>query len=119
MKKHVLSILPQQLRRARQAAGYTQAELAEKVELAVEAYGRLERGKVLPRTETLAKVAMTLGVSVDTLLGISPVPSTDQQRSPELERLLHRLLKQSPASLRALDGLLATLSGEEAPKVVG
>jgi transcriptional regulator with XRE-family HTH domain len=57
------------LRAAREACSWTQAELAERIGLSIEAYGRLERGRVLPRTATLVRLARALQIPLDELLG--------------------------------------------------
>lgn len=75
------------LRANRQARGLTQAELAERVGLAVEAYGRLERGLVLPRARTLVALARALGVTADSLLGLSPAGALKHARKDELLRV--------------------------------
>jgi transcriptional regulator with XRE-family HTH domain len=48
----------------RQAAGLTQAELAERLEVAVETISRLERGSVVPSLPRLARLAETLSVEL-------------------------------------------------------
>jgi transcriptional regulator with XRE-family HTH domain len=59
------------LRESRRANGLSQAEVAERIGIAVEAYGRLERGTVLPRAETLVGLAHAFHVSTDKLLGVN------------------------------------------------
>jgi transcriptional regulator with XRE-family HTH domain len=56
-------------RAARDALGLSQADVAERVEISTEFYGRLERGVTLPSVPTLAKVAAVLAVTADTLMG--------------------------------------------------
>jgi len=106
------------LKATRQARGWTQAELAERVGLAPEACGRLERGSILPRVETLVRLAEALGVGCDTLLGMGEAPPTpartredesEYASPPELRRLLGRLKKASPKTLRLLAALLSAL----------
>ena len=57
------------LRKARKAKGLTQAELGEKVSISRQAYSTYETGKRDPDTETIAKIASVLDVSLDYLLG--------------------------------------------------
>lgn len=56
------------LRRERLQSLLTQAELAEKVGISLEAYSRLERGQSLPSFPTLLKVCEVLHTSPDALL---------------------------------------------------
>ncbi|GHG91320.1 helix-turn-helix transcriptional regulator [Comamonas sp. JC664] len=71
-------------REAREKLGMTRAEVAERVGLVEPAYGRLERGKVLPSVPVLHRLGMTLGISPEALLGTMP-PGKKQPRSPTLE----------------------------------
>lgn len=113
-----------ELRDARRARGWTQAELAERVGIAVEVCGRLERGRVLPRADTLVRLAAALGVSADALLGLDAgrprerlvaEPEGEYADPPELSRLVRRLRKQSRRTLRLLDGLVASLGDGARP----
>ena len=55
-------------RAARGALGLTQSEIAERVDIATEVYGRLERGTMLPSVPTLVKLANVLQVKPGQLL---------------------------------------------------
>lgn len=90
------------LRRLRDARGLTQAELAEAVGMAVEAYGRLERGASLPRAETLVLLSEALQSSTDELLGRVRVPPTPESDPPEVQALVHRVRQLDRRSTRAL-----------------
>jgi transcriptional regulator with XRE-family HTH domain len=76
-------------RQARQRVGLTQAEVAERVDLAVEVYGRIERGRMMPSLGTLARLAAALRVLPSDLLsdvivaregGAQPLPSREIRR---------------------------------------
>lgn len=98
------------VRDARKANGLSQAEVAERIGIAVEAYGRLERGAVLPRAETLVGLAYAFNVSTDELLGVEremsqkpPSVARDSQgvvTDPEWRRLLSELEHLSPRTLK-------------------
>ena len=95
------------LRSARVASGWSQADLADRIGLSVEAYGRLERGRVLPRASTLVRLARTLHVGVDDLLGLrADSPDGDDLR---LRALIGRLRDATPEDLRFLLGVLNEL----------
>lgn len=113
------------LRAQRERIGLTQAEVAREVGLAVEAYGRLERGYALPRAQTLVALAGLLETSTDALLGLTNGKhaslldevgaAKDGYRAaaqPELRRLITRLGKMKPAEIR----LFARLAGLVASK---
>lgn len=99
------------LRSAREACGWSQADLADRVTLSVEAYGRLERGRVLPRAATLVRLARTLDVGVDDLLGLHDAGSSNKGESDDLRlrAALTRLREASPEDLRFLVGVLDEL----------
>lgn len=60
--------LSARLRDLRTSRGWSQAELAARIGLSNEAYGRIERGHVLPRIQTLVHFAQETGTSLDALL---------------------------------------------------
>lgn len=93
------------LRCARMASGWSQAELAERIGLSVEAYGRLERGRVLPRASTLVQLARVLHVGVDDLLGLRQNAAQDARLGP----LIGRLREVSTADLRFFTGIVNDL----------
>ncbi|MFL5290228.1 MAG: helix-turn-helix domain-containing protein [Myxococcales bacterium] len=95
------------LRSAREACGWSQAELAHRTGLSIEAYGRLERGRVLPRVSTLVRLAKVLGVPLDGLLGIGPARSSgDDLRA---QALLTRIAAAGVEELRILAAILGEL----------
>ena len=52
----------------RRAAGWNQAELAQRLQISSSAVGMYEQGRREPSAEILVRMAKTLGVSVDYLL---------------------------------------------------
>ncbi len=96
-------------RDARQRLGLTQGDVAERIGMAMEVYSRLERGKMLPRTQTLRRLCDVLQVSADTLLGVgraegTPVaPRKKVREDPvELRRMTRKLRELEPGQLRAV-----------------
>ena len=97
-------------RDARMRLGLTQADVAERVGIAMEVYSRMERGRMLPRAQNLRRLCDVLSVSADVLLGVgtgpSPVPPRAppgrQEESAELRRLLRTLRELEPARLTAV-----------------
>lgn len=64
-----LKYIGQQIRRARNARNMTQAQLAEKVNLAQNYVGMIERGAGKPALPTLIDIAEVLGVNFYYLMG--------------------------------------------------
>lgn len=88
-------------REARLRKGLTQADVAERIKLTDEVYGRIERGDMLPSTSTLIKIRTALGVSADYLMGLAGPEAIQAQPSPtdELPPEARRLLR----TVRGLD----------------
>ena len=103
-------------REARLRAGLTQADVAERLGIVAEVYGRLERGKMLPSVDTLKRLAQSLRVSADELLGLSeagaetaalPPPAGD---NPAIRRLVRRASRLGRRQLRILILVAAALA---------
>ena len=91
---------------ARGKAALTQADVAERVGVATEVYGRMERGKLLPRLLTFAKLCRVLGTDANGMLGLSPsapVQRLDTSRRPPEE----------PAPVRRLLRLVRVMNREQ------
>ncbi|HLL82141.1 MAG TPA: helix-turn-helix transcriptional regulator [Longimicrobium sp.] len=117
MDKKLAEAIGSAARAARQRARLTQADVAERLGIASEVYGRLERGLMLPSVVTLRKLCVALAVPADELLGLrepdgsfvaEPPPSYGD--SPELRRLLRRVQQLDRRKLRLLTLLAAALS---------
>lgn len=106
-------------RAARQKLQLTQEDVAERVGLATEVYGRLERGKMTPSVPTLRKLCLCLNLSADVALALDdtaelpPRPVTEEEESPDVRRLLRRARELPPDRLKILLRL-ANLFAEDA-----
>lgn len=115
MNKDLAKSIGSAARQARTALELTQEDAAERIEVSVEFYARIERGNSLPSVPTLARIAGVLGVSADALLGrtvfvpgggpswMHVVPPTD---GPEIRRVMRMLRRASPGTLRLVTMLL-------------
>ncbi len=85
----------------RKAAGLSQEQLAERLDVSRQAVGKWERGEAVPDLEKTVRLARVFGVSVDSLLGLeapegkaageraavsAPCPQPEQA-APDFERL--------------------------------
>jgi transcriptional regulator with XRE-family HTH domain len=86
MRKKDRPPLGLRLTELRQAAGLTQIQLADKLGVHPSNIGFWELSGTPPRGEVLPKMANALGVSVDTLLGVTP---TKPKRQAAKGRLQH------------------------------
>lgn len=76
------------IKKARESANMTQAELAEKISSLRETVAYYETGQRDIKTGTLIRLAKTLGVSADYLLGLPVSLSVDYQRKVKKERYI-------------------------------
>ena len=115
MDKKLATTIGASARVARGRMELTQADVAERIDVATEVYGRLERGGMLPSVQTLLKLCHELHVSADELLGLaaqgappsraSAAPPPTPER-PEVRRLLRSVRQLDPAQVKLL-GLVA------------
>ena len=80
------------LKAARERKNMTQKEVADNIGVAKSTYSLYESGNREPNVQTIKKIADTLNVSADDLLGLSPEPTTtaahfdgDEYTEDELE----------------------------------
>jgi transcriptional regulator with XRE-family HTH domain len=102
--------LGKSLRAAREQAKLTQVDVAERVGIASEVYGRMERGHVLPSVPTLRKLCRVLRVDANVLLALAsrgPLEWLEedgppQEDSPRVRRLLRSLRQMNEVQVAAL-----------------
>lgn len=109
-------------RRARNSLGLTQEDVAERLAITPQFYGRIERGHALPSVVTLVHMTEVLDISADALMGHNGVrrvrsakpragPRTRLKTdSPELRRLVRYLRKASPATIDLVSVLMEELA---------
>src|SRR5689334_6794794 len=83
------SAIGERARAARTRLGLNQLEVAGRIGISSEAYGRLERGLMMPRLATFLRLCEVLSVEPNDLLLVSPGPQPrNDQMSPELRQLV-------------------------------
>jgi len=85
--------LARRLTELRQAAGLTQMQLAEKVGVHHSSIAFWELSGTPPRGEVLPNLAEALGVSIDTLLGVTPPKPKRQAAKGRLQRVFENAAK--------------------------
>jgi transcriptional regulator with XRE-family HTH domain len=106
-------------REARTGIRMTQADVAERLGVATEVYGRLERGLLLPSVPTLRKLCTVLRMDANALLGLTsgvtsapldePVEKK-QEDSPRMRRLLRHLRRLTPTQFNTVGHVASTLA---------
>ena len=100
-KKKLTVHLGEALREARLKAELTQADVADRVGVATEVYGRMERGNLTPSVPNLRKLCMVLRVDASAAFGLEASEAAawlkesepPPEESPQMRRLL-RILRQ-------------------------
>jgi transcriptional regulator with XRE-family HTH domain len=115
-KKKLTEHLGGALRTARQEAALTQADVAERVGVATEVYGRMERGLLTPSVPSLRKLCLVLSLDANAVLGLGTrgvawltEPASTSEEPPRLRRLLRTLRQLGDAQLAALGVMARTL----------
>ncbi|WP_428268741.1 helix-turn-helix domain-containing protein [Haliangium sp.] len=104
-----------QLRGVRSRREWTQAQTAKRLALSTEFYARLERGHALPSTPTLVRLCQVLQISADTLLGTEDAPLVGPDPDPpRVRKVLRRLRRADPRTLRMVKMVLDALAEQEA-----
>jgi len=95
------------LRAAREAKGWTQDLAAERLDIAIESYARIERGLSFPSYPTLMRIHAELGITPDRLLGIGTT-TVSETTATDKDQAISRI----SAGLRGLDGNLVAVVEE-------
>jgi transcriptional regulator with XRE-family HTH domain len=118
MDKDLAVTLGNAARQARKALQLTQERVAERLDVSVEFYSRIERGLAHPSIDTFVRMLSVLSVSADTLFGVdaaarAPAPErfgpTATGDPPAVRRLMAALRTARPATLRLVGALLNEL----------
>jgi transcriptional regulator with XRE-family HTH domain len=121
-KKKMTVLLGEVLREARLKAELTQADVAERVGVATEVYGRIERGNLTPSVPNLRKLCMVLRVDASAALGLDVREAAAwlqesaalPEESPRLRRLLRTLRQLDDKQLNAVSYMVRSLVTPEA-----
>lgn len=110
--------LGQTLRGVRRGAGLTEEQMATRLGLVPDVYGRIERGEMLPSVPTLHRLCLTFHLSAGALLGLTPEETAppDVPRAedlpPDVLQLTRVLRELSPGDLRSLEAIASVLARE-------
>ena len=88
-------MFPDNLKRPRAAAGFTQASFAERVGVPLRSVQNWEQGHRKPGLETMAALAIVLRVTVDELIAGVADPTGKQQPKPKKPRSRSRKEKKT------------------------
>lgn len=98
------------VQRRRKALGLTQAQLADRVEVSVDAVGQIERGKIAASFDTIGALADALDVHPAELFG--GLPLVPGKRHQPLTKLVDRLRDATPSQLKKISVIVNSLLDE-------
>ncbi len=101
--KQLLKEIGERVNLRRKALGYTQEQLAEKINVSVQMISNLELGKKAIRPENIVKLCDTLEISADYLL-------TGSDSSRKISVISGKLNTLPPESLKIIEQLIDLLS---------
>lgn len=96
------------LKKAREKAGLTQAEAAESIGISLSGYAKIEYGKSWVGAEIIEKISKALKVPASSLFKVESEASDADQRLELLARILTRLPTLKDTELMAVDVLVET-----------
>ncbi|QWU14386.1 Helix-turn-helix [Paenibacillus sophorae] len=96
-----MDIFSARLKWARENLDLSQKDIAEKIGMSPQGYGKIENGQREPNLETLAKLPSILGESVDFLIGVTDL----HKEAEEIIRELSDTIKTIDFSQRKLANL--------------
>jgi transcriptional regulator with XRE-family HTH domain len=85
------------LRTSRRRMGYTQEQLADRLDLSANFIAHLERGSRKPSLDTLVALARFLEVPLEDFLKLDAAPAASSKESPMVRRVC-RMIKEAPES---------------------
>ena len=100
----------ERLKALREARKLTMQELADKLGVSKSMISYYEKGKKTPSVKTIDKMADTLNVSVDYLIGKSDAFDGSESTSKEAKDFMEKFEKLDPAKKEALIKMLEALS---------
>jgi transcriptional regulator with XRE-family HTH domain len=102
-------------RAAREALGLNQSEVAERLGITVEVYGRMERDIVTPRLTTFVRLCEILRVAPNDLLVTDTPMVLRNEGSPDLRQLVAVLDGADAVLIRRLTDIARWLRGAPRP----
>jgi transcriptional regulator with XRE-family HTH domain len=92
----------QRLAMIRKAKGYTQVELAAKLDIIQVMVSDYERDKLRPFHEMVIRMAKALEISTDELLGVKPFKNKEVKISLKLQRRMQKIDALPPAKQKII-----------------
>ncbi len=101
------------VKRAREARHFTQASLAEAADTSPETISRVERGMLEPSASLLARLALALDTTMDSLAGLSPHKKAPSRNGPEVKRVVRHLRCLGPDAVRRVAAVIELIEPQQ------
>jgi transcriptional regulator with XRE-family HTH domain len=92
----------QRMARIRKAKGYTQVELAKRMDIIQALISDYECDKLRPYHEMIVRLAKALDISTDELLGVKPIKTKSSKVSLKLQRRMQKIDVLPPAKQKII-----------------
>lgn len=101
----------ERIARLRRAAGLSQEQLADALEVSRQAVSKWETGQALPETDRIARLCALFSVSADELLGLTPQPKPQDASAPAQPDGAQRLAQAAASRGRFAAGWITAAVG--------
>jgi len=107
-------MIAERLKTLRKRTGMSQQEIAEKIGIEQNSYGRYEQGSRIPTTDIIVKIAQAFGVTVEEIYGNKPSEAVINKKIITTAELLQQYFKDktgrnpTPEEFKVIDNLLDT-----------
>ena len=109
MSKEVERLIGKRIAELRKEKGFTQAQLAESIDVVFETISRLERGVSIPSLSTLESIVEALGVPLKDIFDFQIAPKKQSVSEKEIARVVALLKNRKPEEIRLAHTLLQDL----------
>ena len=95
-------VLAQNIRVLRKRNGWTQSDLAEKLDCTQEIIAYYENGERKPPADKIPLIANIFGVTIDELFGTKPIKANGREKNPKLWRKFEQLEQLAPSDRKTI-----------------
>ncbi len=109
--------LGQRIARLRKEKGYTQIDMASVIGISQVLISDYERNKIRPHYEMIIRIAFTLNITTDELLGVKPSKGTSKKTNLKIQQRMKKIEELPPSQQKVLlQNIDMFLKGVEAGK---
>jgi transcriptional regulator with XRE-family HTH domain len=106
-------IIGQNIRLLRKQKGWTQSDLAEKLDCTQEVIAYYENGERTPPANKIPLFANLFGVTIDELYATKPMKANIKEKDPKLWKRFERVEQMQPADRKMVFRMIDSLATEK------